>query len=178
MNRKQNPTLGMFIIAVIIGALPFGIVGTMKWFVGLNFEREVVGKLKQVADSNNIELASKKLNEVVSHLDQNNLKSGSTHVFFATPEHDVSFFYDNLSNALNDLKNFPPPSGDLAQYNLSMSNQLIKLRETILDGDQRVTCPPNFAFFPNQVAWALFGAMSIGWGVLTFLFVAIKYDWS
>ncbi len=137
--------------------------------------------MKQVADANNIELASSKLSECVEYLETNKMTSGSTHIIYPTPTNDVGFFYNNLNSALNDLKNFPKlasnaTSQDKADYNLSMSNQLIKLRETILDADSHVTGPEYLAYYPNQFLIIGLNALAVIWIFCVMVFAFFKYD--
>lgn len=178
---STHATLGILIVLVLFAGTPFGAVQLVGWFSKLKLEQSFVGKLKQTADVNTIELAKKKLTECVTYLDENKMTSGSTHIFFATPENDLTFYHDNLTSALKDLENFPKFEGeekDRSNYNLAMSNQLIKLRETILDADAHVTCPENLALYPNQVIWMTCEVLSVLWILAIFAFGALKYDWN
>lgn len=78
------------------------------------------------------------------------MTEGSTHSFYTTPDCDMEFWYRNLRASLDELKNLPEDAD-----HLTVSNQLIKLRETILDTGEkgvRVTVPPGIYYYPYQTS--------------------------
>ena len=83
---------------------------------------------------------------------------------YSMPECELDFWYENLKAALIELESTPADAD-----RLTVSNQLIKLRETIVDQHEkgaRVTVPPNAHVFPDQVIYR-----SLGFGSLTGLLV-------
>lgn len=86
---------------------------------------------------------------------------GTSHILWYTPDCDVGFWQDNIQSAKTELDTFPTDAEPLV-----VSNQLMKLRETLLDDASEgvsVTLPPNIVVFPNQMGWFL------GWIVTSVL---------
>jgi len=127
----------------------------------IEFTRNCKGYLKRAADANTIQLARQELAKAVEYLQSAKLNSGGTHVLYATPNCELDFWYENLNSSLVELESFPTD-----QDPLTVSNQLLKLRETIMDnGDHgtKVTVPPNVHVFPNQFWYRMgFAAILIG----------------
>jgi hypothetical protein len=151
-NYKKNDS-AFYWGALVTSVVPLLLL-TLYYFVFIviPFKQNVTGKLKQVADANTIALAEKKLGEVVNYLEENKLVEGKSHIVYFTPDCDVTFWYDNLKQSYLELQKFPEDADSL-----TTSNQLMKLRETILDEGERlqVTTPSNIRIFPNQKTWAL-----------------------
>lgn len=123
----------------------------------VQFERHCKGFLKRAADSNTIPLAQVEIGKAVRYLEEAKLTSGSTHVFYSTPECDLDFWYKNLNSSLKELESLPKDTD-----RLTASNQLLKLRETIMDNGEkgtRVTVPPNIHIFPNQFQYRVTGTI-------------------
>lgn len=192
-NDKPDATLPVLILLILVVAAPIAVVGITRYFKYIRIEQNLTGKLKQAADSNGIPLAQEKLGEVIKWMEDNGYTGGSSHVWIKTPPHDIKFFYDNLVSAKEDLDNFPPPppsmpsmgeSNSQAQsnYDLAESNQLMKLRETLVDeggdGGPEVTCPPNMAVYPNQMLWWWLIPVGIVWVLSVAGFGYWKWDWN
>ena len=114
----------------------------------IQFERNCKGYLKRAADANTIELAEQELSKAVSFLEANGLTAGSTHAFYFTPNCDLDFWYRNLKASRDELRSLPSDVD-----HLTASNQLLKLRETLVDQGEkgaRVTLPPNISAYPSQ----------------------------
>lgn len=140
----------------------------------INFKQNCSGYLKRAADANTIELAAEQLQISLKYLEDKNLTSGKTNIFYYTPNCDIGFWYTNLKESHKELVNLPK-SAD----NLTVSNQLMKLRETILDDHGEgyaITSPPNIEYYPNQVTWCILQwlAALTSVGTLIFVFVAIE----
>lgn len=185
MSRYQKNdvdiTLGVLVVLVITAFAPSAVVGTLRYIKNIVLEQNLTGKLKQAADANSVPLAKEKLEECIEWLDDNNLTKGSTHVFIKTPDCDLGFFYDNLVSARNDLEDFSnQPEGDPKTRYLAESNQLMKLRETLLDEDENgthVTCPPHLATYPSQVFWWWLGIACLVWLAMVAIFGCSKNVW-
>ena len=122
----------------------------------IQFVRGCEGHLKRSADANTIELAREELKTAVDYLESKQLTDGSSHLFYETPKCDIGFWYTNLKASLVELESMSTRDVD----SLTASNQLIKLRETLMDqGEKRahVTMPPNIHVYPNQLAFRMMG---------------------
>ncbi len=123
------------------------------------FDRNCEGYLKRAADANTIELAKQNLGVAVKYLENNQLTSGYTSVVYRTPDEDVGFWYENLRASLKELNEVRPDATQLEK-----SNVLMKLRETLLDEGENGTCvtvPNGMSVFPNNVAYANWGIVSL-----------------
>lgn len=185
MKDRQYASIGVFLFLLVIALGPFVVTGVVRYTKWLRIEQNLTGKLKQAANANSIPLAAKKLTESIEWLESNNMTSGSSHVFIRTPACDFEFFYENLKSAKEDLENFPPPSSSAnaearAKYDLAESNQLMKLRETLLDDSSEgtvVTCPPNVDTYPSQTLWFFIWPALLLWAVIVCIFGMINWDW-
>jgi len=188
MGRSKNDAgLGVLIMLAFFIITPFVVLGVTRYFKGITLEQNLTGKLKQAADANGIPLAQKKLTECIAWMEKNDLTEGSTHVWIKTPECDIEFFYQNLVTAKKDLDNFPLEPAENAtpdertKHDLAESNQLIKLRETLLDSGEQgthVTCPPNLAVYPSQMFWWWVWPLACIWTIVVIIFGAVNWNWN
>lgn len=151
--------IATIVMSCLIG---LGLIVFGTWH-SIQFERHCKGYLKRAADSNTVALAQIELGKAVSYIEDSNLTSGSTHVFYHTPECDLGFWYENLNASLKELESLPT---DVDR--LTASNQLLKLRETIMDSGEKgthVTLPPNIHVFPNQFGFRVAGT-TCGFGIV------------
>ncbi len=119
----------------------------------IQFKQNCKGYLKRAADSNTVELAKEELGKAVDYIEANHLDQGSTHLFYAMPNCDLEFWHKNLKASLNELNTI-----DSKTDQLTVSNQLLKLRESIMDNGEKgtfVTVPPNVHLFPNHLAFRM-----------------------
>ena len=157
----------------IIGAAIFGCAFlSTTLYVGarivrnIQFNQHIGGHLKLAADANSISLAKRELGIALDRLHDDGTCPGSGHtsVLYRTPDEDVGFWCDNLGATLSDLQATPDDVDGLTE-----SNQLIKVRETLLDhGDSgdAVTAPSGISVYPHNVAVAWWGWLSLlGWPV-------------
>lgn len=164
----------MKIAIVIITTLAFGITGTMAVIKSVHFTQNCGGYLERAANANTIEMAEQELSRAILYMEQNELTTGYTSIFWKTPDEDISFWYNNVKTSYNELVGL-----DSAASALEKSNMLIKLRETLIDhgskGDH-ITIPDGISRYPNNGAWAawlwiLFVVMIVSWGA-----IVIDYD--
>lgn len=149
--------------------LVVGIVLFLSWMVtrivvGVQLEQNFLGHLKRAGDANRIELAEQELGTAVKYLEDNNMTKGYTSILYRTPSEDIGFFYNNLKGAHDELKSIP----DTISL-LESSNQLIKLRETLMDSGEKsseVTCPDGLSIYPNNTFYMM-------WVLLSLLFIII-----
>ena len=149
-------------------AVIFGCVLTTQVVMSIQFRQNCKGYLKRAADANTVSLAKQELGIALEYLERENMTTGSTHVFYPTPKSSVDFWYTNLQTAYNELDSIPPDADMLTK-----SNQLLNLRETIVDQGEhvRVTVPKYIALFPNQFAFIITDFLCLG--VLGGAFVAL-----
>ncbi len=154
--------------AAFAGFLFFGIGLLIAGKVcSIQFERNCKGYLKHAADANTIALAEQELSKAVAFLESNDLTTGSTHAIYFTPECDLTFWYQNLKASLEELESLPSDVDPL-----TASNQLIKLRETLVDQGEkgaRVTLPPNISLYPRQTLFFITGIGCLMSGFTTLL---------
>lgn len=150
------------VILIIVPIIVYG-AGIIK---SVQFSANCTSYLKMAADANDVKLAYRHLTSAINYLENNNLTQGSTKIFIYKPTNDIGLWYENLKSAqlqLEDLSN----REDLTE--LEESNALMKLRETLCDGEGSITHPLMLSLYPSHVAWfwALFliGLLWIGAGV-------------
>jgi hypothetical protein len=149
--RVNLKPISSIVLASIL-LLGIGLLVTGK-VCSIQFERNCRGYLKHAADANTIALAEQELSKAVSFLEANGLTSGSTHAFYFTPACDLKFWYQNLHASREELRSLPTDVDPL-----TASNQLLKLRETLVDQGEkgaRVTLPPNISIYPAQQLFSI-----------------------
>ena len=141
----------------------------------ISYNRYCEDYLKRAADANTINIAKVELKKAVDWIESKNLTSGYTSVLYNTPDEDLGFWYNNLKTSLNELENF----NQVSATPTDKSNQLIKLRETLLDttGDgTQITAPAGISRYPNNttymfMTWAVICGLIIGT-----IFLLIRID--
>lgn len=161
MRIKGSILLLCFVISILLYGT--AIIKT------INMNAECIGYLEMAADANNVELAEKHLSKAIEYLEENNLKYGSTGIFFHTPGNNIEFWYENLKSAQTQLQEFE------SENELEESNILMKLRETLLDEAGNVTHPNMISFYPNHAFWFWF--LILGWLLLVMPVGGLLYDW-
>ena len=151
-------------VLTIVSGILFVIFSVYMAVLSIQYDRDIGGHLKLAADSNSTDLAERKLKQAIDGMDRWNLcNQGSncfTSVVYQTPDEDVAFWRENIQNTLNDLTSMSPAE---RADNLIESNQLLKVRETLLDsganGDH-VTDPPGISRYPANAGYAVWGILS------------------
>jgi hypothetical protein len=134
----------------------------------------VVGYLKNAADANTIDLASRELGKAVRAIESKGWTKGHSHAFYFTRECDIGYWYENLKSAHTELAEFKNSSQEASREEIN--TQLIKLRETLLDDSSEgvtVTVPPNMCYYPNQSGMVLAEIISSAWLIGFLLFGSI-----
>lgn len=109
--------------------------------------------LKRAADSNTVELAADNLKIALDYIEANGMTSGYTSVVYKSPDEDVAFWYTNIKQSYEELISL-----DENATNLEKTNLLMKLRETLLDQQEKgesLTVPNAISCFPNNTLWAI-----------------------
>lgn len=162
--------LGTSILSIIILTI-------ITVVLSIQFDREIGGHLKLAADANNTEMSERKLKLAVDGMEQWGLcnEGGDncfTSILYRTPDEDVGYWRENIENTLADLQAMTP---EKRADNLVESNQLIKVRETLLDAGQSgdfVTAPSGVSRYPNNGTYALWFWISL---IVLFLSLAAIY---
>lgn len=147
--------------------------GGVRIVAYVHYEQQVGGFLKQAADANTSELAEKKLKQAIDGMDARGLCNSQsaesppvfsedcyTSVLWRTPDEDVGYWRTNIQATYDDLRTMS--SEDRAD-NLTESNQLMKVRETLLDDGQSgttVTAPEGISASPNNAPLFWWGLLS------------------
>lgn len=142
----------------IIMFIPFLIWIGIRIIADIQFTRNCGGYLKRSADANTVKMAKQELERAFLYIEKEKLTNGYTSVFWKTPDEDIGFWHDNLKSALEELNSVGPNATQLEK-----SNILMKLRETLLDSDDKkmkVTFPKGIGLFPYNFSTAIFGTFS------------------
>ena len=149
----------LIILCIVLIIVPIIVYGGAI-INAIQFEANCTSYLKMAADANDVKIANKHLTSAIDYLEKNNLTSGNTKVFIYKPTCDIGLWYENLKSAQEQL-NEVCAKEDLTE--LEESNMLMKLRETLLDGEGTVTHPSMISFYPNHLVW--FWAMWLIWSL-------------
>ena len=133
----------LIIIAIVMFLIPFTtwIYSAVK---SVQFDASCGSYLKLAADANDINTAEKHLSTAISYLESNNLTSGYTKIFIYRPTNDIGLWYENLKTAHTQLVDMK----ETGYTELEQSNMLMKLRESVLDGES-LTHPEGISMVSN-----------------------------
>jgi hypothetical protein len=154
--------------------LPFLIWTGIRIYDNVQFNRNCGGHIKRAADANTIELATQEMTTVITYLENNNMTSGYTSVTYTTPSEDVGYWYKNLKSALGELQKVTPDTPQLTR-----SNVLLKLRETLLDhssSGETVTAPDGISVFPSNAGLFWFGWFSFVMAIIGVISWILSFD--
>jgi hypothetical protein len=121
--------------------------------------RDVIDYLKLAADAPTLPLAERHLSTAVRNMEARGWTSGNTALIFKVPLRDIGFWYQNTKGALDELEALIATDASLTP--VDRSNALVKLRETLMDGNYLTfpewgeLAPYNALFFWMVVAGAL-----------------------
>jgi hypothetical protein len=135
------------------------VVPTILIVKSVQLEQNCTGYLKRAADANTVELALRELTVATNYLEKNNLTSGYTSIIYRTPDEDIGFWYTNLIESKQQLELI-----DSTNSILEKTNVLMKLRETLLDGNpagDTITVPNGLSRFPHNGLWAILSTLSV-----------------
>ncbi len=111
--------------------------------------RDVVDYLKLAADAPTLPLAERYLSTAVRNMEARRWTSGSTALIFKVPLRDLGFWYQNTKGALDAIETLIATDASLTP--VDRSNALVKLRETLMDG--------NHLTFPEWAELAPYNAL-------------------
>lgn len=160
------------VLAVITGIIPIIYYG---WMIGktITFSKNCSQHFELAANANSVEIAELQLTKGIDYLESHNLTKGDCKLFIANnPKNNITIWYTNLKIAQQQLQDMIRDSN---YTNLEESNVLMKLRETLYDGERLVT-PSGISFYPNRtlietIAFSIWAS----W-ILTVIFVCLAMD--
>lgn len=137
----------------IILAIVISIGGVVPWVYtivkSIQFDVACGDYLRLAADANSIDIAEKHLSTAIDYMEKNDMTSGYTKIFVYHPKNDFSLWYENLKTAQTQLlENINTDYTELEE-----SNVLMKLRETLLDGEGYLTHPFGVSIKHNFTLW-------------------------
>jgi len=160
----MNKNTGLFLCVIILMLLfPISVNMGCQVYKSIVWDINVDGHLKRAADSNTVEAAKEELKTVLDYLENSKKTDGDTSVFWSTPNTDVKFWYNNLKSSFEELNKTTSETTQLEKTNL-----LMKLRETLLDHNEKgdkVTKPDGMHLYPNNTAFFVFD-------LIVFIFMA------
>src|SRR3989344_5719020 len=141
----------------VILILPLLLWAGLRTYNEILYDIDCGGHIKRAADANTVELATQEMKTVVAYLEARGMTSGYPSILYRPPDEDIGFWYQNLKASLDELEKVTPQTTQLER-----SNILIKLRETLLDGqNMSATDPSGISIYPNNVAYAWFGWLGL-----------------
>ena len=170
------------ITLISIAAVSLLAHGGVRTFNEISYDQQVEGHLKLAADANSTELAEQKLKIAIEGMDARGIcKKGDdncfTSIIYRTPDEDVGFWRKNVEGTLAGIQAMTPEE---RADNLTESNQLMKIRETLLDSGQHgdhVTSPAGIAVYGYNRAFALWVTVSILAFGMALLIPERRRDW-
>ena len=147
MNRGVAFLIGLVLL------IPLTIHQIGAYYKGYMFDIEVANYLKRAADAPSLVLATEAMDTAIEGIESRGLTEGNSGIIFKKPEHDVGYWYKQITDARAELAQAEEEGGELVE-----SNALMKLREVLLDSGSEgdaLTVPIRAATFPNHVAWTV-----------------------
>lgn len=167
----------IFMVFAIIATIVFGAWSTVRIVKDVQFDNNCAQYIKRAADANTIERAKEELEKAISYAEKNNLTEGVVSIFLHQPKNDIGYWYQNMTEAYDELENLPEDATSLEKTNV-----LMKLRETLTDETESgvsVTIPNGISIYPGNVAYFWWGLLSIIFclGLWIMVLVAWLEDW-
>lgn len=149
---------GKFMVLAIIATIVFGAWATVRIVKAVQFDTNCTQYLKRAADANTVERAKEELEKAISYAEKNNLMEGCVSIFLHQPKNDIGYWYQNITEAYEELENLPEDATSLEKTNV-----LMKLRETLTDESESgtsVTIPNGISIYPENIAYFWWGLLS------------------
>lgn len=148
MKHKKRLLTG--IVLMILSLIPNG----YYIYKDLDFEQNLKGYLKQAADAGSVYVAEERLSKAINYLDSHNMTSGYTSIFYKTEDDNVGYFYHNLIVCHVEIMRVMEAS------HFEQTNELMRLRETLMDGEE-ITIPPSLYLHPNNKLFFLLNTFCV-----------------
>lgn len=125
--------------------------------------RDVGDYLKLAADAPSLPLAERYLSTAIRNIESRGWTSGNTALIFKVPRLDLGLWYQNTNGAFVEVKALV--SMDQALTPVDRSNALVKLRETLMDGNaltfpKWIELAPHNAFFFWATLLSMLGSIN------------------
>lgn len=124
----------------------------------ISLKQNCTGYLERAANASTVETAKEQLQKGIKYLEENNITSGYTSIFYQTPDEDIEYWYKNLKSSESELMKVDNTTSSLEKTNL-----LMKLRETLLDHNKNgdsLTAPNGLSRYPNNQLWCVLFSVS------------------
>jgi len=166
----------IFLSAAIIFSLFFISWTAVRIVKAVTFEFECEAYIKRATNASTVEMAKTELAKAIEYAERNNLTEGIVSIFLKNPRNDISFWYNNMTAAYNELDALPEDSTPLEKTNV-----LMKLRESLADnsgdGGATVLLPAGISIYPDNVLYFWWCMISLfGLGVFWSLFAVSLYN--
>lgn len=159
---RQKSSMASTLALVALFMMPLAGYVLSRVYCAVSFDMNCSQHLKLAADANSPELALTQLNQALRYMELHGLREGNTGVFIQGPASDVKFWHDNIQACKNELMSLSPTATQLEKTNV-----LMKLRESLLDG-QIVTQPMNIAIFPHNTKFMIVLILGVIFGIAGF----------
>ena len=126
--------------------------------VGVKFNQNCSGYLKQAADANSVELALQRLDMAIAYVEDNELTDGYTSIFYKTEDDNIGFWYQNLKTCREGLV------ACLESSQLEKTNVLLKVRESLTDDGKdgtELTLPNGISRYPDNGIFCFWNTLSL-----------------
>jgi len=164
---------GISITFALVFTLVFGIWGLIRGVSYWSFENGCAGYLHRAASANTIQLAQENLDSAIKYLEDNNLTTGQVSIIMKQPKNNITYWYSNLKAAQQELQNM-----DTNATQLEVSNQLIKLKETLENANDSLICPDGIEVYPNNVGLFWMSIISALFAIIGWCWAASAWGWS
>jgi len=137
------------LLMAVVGAICIAGLIVMLICFSWSFSINCNQYLKRAGDANTIELAAQNIDTALKYIEFYGLTNGNTGIFLTQPENDLGFWYVNLKACQSELAKVKSETPQLERSNL-----LMKLRETLLDHNDKgvsVTCPDGISLYPYNI---------------------------
>ncbi len=126
--------------------------------VGIKFNQNCSGYIKQAADANSVELALQRLDMAIAYVEDNDLTDGYTSIFYKTEDDNIGFWYQNLKTCREELVTC------LESTQLEKTNVLLKVRESLTDDGKdgtELTLPNGISRYPSNGQFCFWNTLSL-----------------
>ena len=117
-NINMGKSIKTWLFLAIISTLIFGSWATIRIVKAVGFNINCEAYIKRAADANTIDLAKGELAKAIDYAEQNNLTEGTVSIFLKNPANDISFWYQNMKSAYEELNNLSEEATSLEKTNV------------------------------------------------------------
>lgn len=91
----RSDTMRKFFFGCLL-CIPFLFLSSCGCYRWIIFDRNCNGWLENSSNAQTVELAHDRLSRAITYVESHNLKNGSTHFLWSTPQTQLSLWYENL----------------------------------------------------------------------------------